>query len=216
MGRMNSDQMGGLWKEISAQPSDIIMEVAARASLKDYGEEEFTMKRDLGQSVGVVTPTRKIKRGTRKDWEERVESEKSGIERGEIPQGDYTRVTVEVWNIRARGSWIIQENSALYLMMEGILIWWNINTTRILIKYLNITSSEWRGKFKGFRNIRLDKVIRIYTSEGEMIIVYYRMVDGIKEDEDMVAGRDCIHRAMQCKWWVWKEGLRCLFWRRTR
>ena len=36
-GSMNSDQLGGLWKEISAQPFDIILEVAARSALKAYG-----------------------------------------------------------------------------------------------------------------------------------------------------------------------------------
>ena len=37
------------------------------------------------------------------------------------------------------------------------------------------------------------------------------MVDGIKEDKDVVAGRDCIRRDMQCTWWGWEEGLRYCF-----
>ena len=50
------------------------MKVAAWDALKAYGEEGLTMKRELGQSVVVFTPTRKRKRGTEKDLEERVES----------------------------------------------------------------------------------------------------------------------------------------------
>ena len=39
------------------------------------------------------------------------------------------------------------------------------------------------------------------------------MVDGKKEDKDVVAVIDCIHRAMQCTLWSWEEVSRCFFWR---
>ena len=67
-GRINPDQMEVLWKEISAQPPGIILEVALQAAIKAYGDKELTRKMGLVQSAGVVTPTSKIKRGTVKDW----------------------------------------------------------------------------------------------------------------------------------------------------
>ena len=182
-----------------------------RTALKDYGEEGTTRKRELGQSVAVVNLTRKRNRGTGKYWEERVDSEKLGIERGDLSKKDYARVPVEVWNIRAWRYWIIQEDSALDLLMEGMLIWWKRNITRSLIKSLNITSSAWRGKLKGFGKIWWDKVNWIYKSEGEGGILYSWTVEGIEEYEDVLAGRDCIHRAMQCTWWGREEGSHCFF-----
>ena len=43
---------------------------------------------------------------------------------------------------------------------------------------------------KGCGKIWWNKVNRIYTSEGEGGIVYYWKMDRIKEDKDVVAGRD--------------------------
>ena len=68
--------------------------------------------------MGVVNPMSKRKRGTGKDWEERVEPENLGIERGDIPKGGDARVLVEVWNIRAWVFWIIWEDSALDFLRE--------------------------------------------------------------------------------------------------
>ena len=53
---------------------------------------------------------------------------------------------------------------------------------------------------KGSGKIWWDEEKRIYTSEGEVWIVYNRMMDSVKEDEDVVAGIYCIHRAIQCAW----------------
>ena len=97
------------------------MEVALRVALKAYGEEGLAREKDLGQSVGAVTSTKKRKRGTGKGWEESIAPDKSGIERGDIPKGDDARVPVKVWNIREWGSRIIQEDPALDFMREGIL-----------------------------------------------------------------------------------------------
>ena len=74
---------------------------------------------------------------------------------------------VEVWNRRDWVSWIIQENSSLDLLREGVLRWRKRKSTRRLIKYININYSAWRGKLKGFGNIYWGKVNRIHTSEGE-------------------------------------------------
>ena len=46
---------------------------------------------------------------------------------------------------------------------EGMLRWCKRNITKRFIKYLKITSSEWRGKLKGFGKIFWDKVNRIYV-----------------------------------------------------
>ena len=73
LGRMDQDHLGCLWKEILYQTPGRIIEVAAQAALKYYGEEGLTRKRELYQSVGVVTPMRKRKKRTGKYWEERVE-----------------------------------------------------------------------------------------------------------------------------------------------
>ena len=53
----------------------------------------------------------------------------------------------------------------------------------------------------------------MYTKEGGGQRVYPGLVDGIREDKDVAAGRYCICRAMQLTWWVWEEGLLCFFWR---
>ena len=63
-GRTNPDQLGGIWKDISDLPPGRILEVALLAALLAYGEEGITRKNELGQSVGAVTPTRKINKGT--------------------------------------------------------------------------------------------------------------------------------------------------------
>ena len=92
---------------------------------------------------------------------------------------------------------MIQEYSVLDLLREGMLRWCRRKFTRRLIKYLNITSSAWRGKLKGFGNIWWDKVNRIYTPEGEGGSVYPGTGDGIREDTYMLAGRYLICRAIQ-------------------
>ena len=38
-GGVNTDQLGGLWREISSQPPGRILEVALQAALKACGEE---------------------------------------------------------------------------------------------------------------------------------------------------------------------------------
>ena len=78
--------------------------MALRAVLKDYGEEGIAMGKELDQSIGAITTTRKRKRGKGKGWEESFAPEKSGIERGDIPKRGDARVLVEVWNKRAWGS----------------------------------------------------------------------------------------------------------------
>ena len=62
-GGVYTDQLGGLWREISSQPPGRILEVALQAALKACGEEGIVRKKELGQSVGAVTLTRKIRRG---------------------------------------------------------------------------------------------------------------------------------------------------------
>ena len=46
--------------------------------------------------------------------------------------------------------------------------------------------------------------------------IYPGSVDGSKEDEDVVAGRDCICRLTQCTWWEWEEGYCCFLLRWPR
>ena len=57
-------------------------------------------------------------------------------------------------------------------------------------------SSKWRGKLKGVGKIWWDKETGMYTPEGEGRSIYPGSVDGSKESEDVIAGRDCILRAM--------------------
>ena len=82
------------------------------------------------------------------------------------------------------------------LLSEGMLRWWKRNITRILIKHLNRTWLAWRDKLKGVGNIWWDKETRTYKPEGEGRSVYPRHIGGSREDEDVVAGRYCIIRAM--------------------
>ena len=101
-------------------------------------------------------------------------------------------------------------------LREGILRWWRRKLTRILIKYMNRTYLAWRFKLEGCGKIWWDKVNRINTSEGGGRIVYPQMVDGIKEDTDVLVGIYFIHREMQCTWWVWEEVSRFFFLRWPR
>ena len=105
--------------------------------------------KEAGQLVGLVLPTRKIKRVTGKGREDIVALEKSAIERGDTTKGDDTIGPVVLWNKMAWGFWKIQEESALDLLREGIMRWRKRNITRRLFKYLNITSLAWRVKLKG-------------------------------------------------------------------
>ena len=57
--------------------------------------------KEAGQLVVLVPSTSKIKRLSGKVTEWRDTMEKSGIERGDTPKGDYARVTAEVWNKKA-------------------------------------------------------------------------------------------------------------------
>ena len=97
-GRMNPDHMGCLWKEISVQPTGIILEVALRADLKNYVEETLAKDKEAVQLVGLVPFMIKINTGTGKGREESIMPEKLGIEKGETPKGDDGRVPLEVWN----------------------------------------------------------------------------------------------------------------------
>ena len=69
LGGVNPYQLGGLWKDISDPPPGIILEVALRAALKACGEEGVMREKELVQSVQSVTPARKRKGVTGKDWE---------------------------------------------------------------------------------------------------------------------------------------------------
>ena len=113
--------MGSLWKDIITQPTGRTFEVGLWAALKAYREEGVARDKDMGQLVGFFTSTRKRNRVTGKVQEENVTSYKSGIGRGDTPKGGDARVPVEVWNKRLWGYWIIQEESYLYILREGML-----------------------------------------------------------------------------------------------
>ena len=62
-----------------------------------------------------------------------------------MPKGDDTKVLIEVRNKRAWGYQGFQEESALDMIRGGMMRWRKKNPTRSLFRYLNRTSSKWRG-----------------------------------------------------------------------
>ena len=80
-------------------------------------------------------------------------------------KGYGARVPVEVCHKRAWGAWIVQVDSALYLLMEVMLRWWKRNINKSFFKYLNRNSSAWRLNLKRVSNICWDEENSIYAPE---------------------------------------------------
>ena len=79
-----------------------------------------------------------------------------------MPKGDYARIPVELWNERVWVSPGVGDYSEMERLRGGVLRWWRINITKVLMKYFNGTSFLCRIKLKGTRKTSWGEVSSMY------------------------------------------------------